>query len=148
VVTTFVYTHKDWDDYSRWVNVIFSTTDIHANEWSDPVYFDFPGYDTSISWGDDGKAYMVGSFYWRVRVPARAHRLRAECSFRRYGRRFSYSRSISRRASRSRGNPVHCERRCSAWRRHAAYNGIGGRVWAAWPRRHPTFTTDTGSIIS
>jgi beta-xylosidase len=46
--------------------VIFSTTDIHANEWSDPVYFDFPGYDTSISWDDDGKAYLVGSFYWRV----------------------------------------------------------------------------------
>jgi beta-xylosidase len=30
------------------------------------VRFEYPGYDTSLFWDDDGKAYMVGSFYWRV----------------------------------------------------------------------------------
>lgn len=49
--------------------VIFTNKDIWANNgngWSDPVFFDFQGYDTSVFWDDDGKTYMQGSHYWRV----------------------------------------------------------------------------------
>jgi beta-xylosidase len=46
--------------------VIYSCSNPHESSWSDPVHFEYPGYDTSLFWDDDGKAYMVGSFYWRV----------------------------------------------------------------------------------
>lgn len=42
-------------------NFIVSTTDIHAGKWSDPVFFDFNGIDTSLFWDTDGKAYICGS---------------------------------------------------------------------------------------
>ena len=49
--------------------VLFTTNDIYAkngNGWSDPIFFDFPGYDTSLFWDDDGKVYVQGSHAWRV----------------------------------------------------------------------------------
>ncbi|KAI0081569.1 hypothetical protein K474DRAFT_1247208 [Panus rudis PR-1116 ss-1] len=67
VTTTVVYPDKAYDDFSRWKNVIFSSTNPETNEWSDPIYFDYPGYDTSLFWDDDGKVYVQGSFYWRIR---------------------------------------------------------------------------------
>jgi beta-xylosidase len=42
-------------------NFIVSTADIWGNQWSDPVFFDFEGIDTSILWDDDGRSYMHGS---------------------------------------------------------------------------------------
>lgn len=42
-------------------NFIVSTTDIFAGQWSDPVFFEFNGIDTSIFWDTDGKAYISGS---------------------------------------------------------------------------------------
>ncbi|KAE8555877.1 hypothetical protein TMatcc_003174 [Talaromyces marneffei ATCC 18224] len=42
-------------------NFIISTADIWSNQWSDPVFFDFDGIDTSILWDDDGRSYMHGS---------------------------------------------------------------------------------------
>jgi beta-xylosidase len=43
-------------------NFIISTADIHASEWSDPVYFDFNGIDPSLFFDpSSGKAYLVGS---------------------------------------------------------------------------------------
>jgi beta-xylosidase len=42
-------------------NFIISTTDIYANKWSDPVYFDFNGIDPSLFFDNDGKAYICGS---------------------------------------------------------------------------------------
>jgi hypothetical protein len=41
-------------------NFILTTRDIWADEWSDPVFFDFHGIDTSIFW-EDGRAYIIGS---------------------------------------------------------------------------------------
>lgn len=42
-------------------NFILSTTDIWADEWSDPVFYDFRGIDTSLFWDDDGRVYVVGA---------------------------------------------------------------------------------------
>ncbi|KAJ5737233.1 Concanavalin A-like lectin/glucanases superfamily [Penicillium malachiteum] len=41
-------------------NFILSAKDIWANEWSDPVYFDFHGIDPSLFF-DDGKVYVQGA---------------------------------------------------------------------------------------
>lgn len=40
---------------------ILCTTDIWADEWSDPVYYDFPGIDTSLFWDDDDRVYLIGA---------------------------------------------------------------------------------------
>jgi beta-xylosidase len=42
-------------------NFIVSTADIWGDQWSDPVFFEFEGIDTSILWDDDGRSYMHGS---------------------------------------------------------------------------------------
>jgi beta-xylosidase len=42
-------------------NFIVSTKDIHGSKWSDPVFFEFDGIDTSLFWDTDGKAYITGS---------------------------------------------------------------------------------------
>ncbi|KAJ0415024.1 glycosyl hydrolase [Aspergillus carlsbadensis] len=42
-------------------NFIVSTTDIWADEWSDPVFYDFNGIDTSLFWDDDGQVYVLGA---------------------------------------------------------------------------------------
>lgn len=46
---------------SEYQNFILSTTDIWADEWSDPVFYDFHGIDTSLFWDDDDRVYLVGS---------------------------------------------------------------------------------------
>ncbi|GIJ92412.1 hypothetical protein Asppvi_011394 [Aspergillus pseudoviridinutans] len=42
-------------------NFIISTKDIWADNWSDPVYFEFNGIDPSLFFDDDGKTYIQGS---------------------------------------------------------------------------------------
>lgn len=42
-------------------NFIVSTADIWGDQWSDPVFFEFDGIDTSILWDNDGRSYMHGS---------------------------------------------------------------------------------------
>lgn len=42
-------------------NFILSTTDIWADEWSDPVFYDFQGIDTSLFWDDDDRVYLIGA---------------------------------------------------------------------------------------
>lgn len=42
-------------------NFIVSTTDIWADEWSEPVIFDFVGIDTSLFWDDDDRVWVTGS---------------------------------------------------------------------------------------
>ncbi|UPK95262.1 hypothetical protein LCI18_006197 [Fusarium solani-melongenae] len=48
-------------DASDCQNFILSTTDIWADEWSDLVFFDFNGIDTSLFWDDDGRVYLIGA---------------------------------------------------------------------------------------
>ncbi|KAI5123809.1 hypothetical protein M0805_009104 [Coniferiporia weirii] len=69
VTTTLVKDYEPVGAIEEWDNLIFTTTDIFANNgngWSDPVHFTFPGYDTSLFWDDDGTVYVQGSHYWRV----------------------------------------------------------------------------------
>lgn len=42
-------------------NFIVSTADIWSDQWSDPVFFEFDGIDTSVLWDNDGRSYMHGS---------------------------------------------------------------------------------------
>ncbi|KAI8657055.1 hypothetical protein NCS56_01311200 [Fusarium sp. Ph1] len=42
-------------------NFILTTDDIWANKWSDPIFYDFFGIDTSLFWDDDDRAYLIGS---------------------------------------------------------------------------------------
>lgn len=44
-------------------NFILSTTDIWADEWSEPVFYDFPGIDTSLFWDDDDRVYLIGAAF-------------------------------------------------------------------------------------
>jgi hypothetical protein len=66
--------------------------------WSDPVPFDYPGYDTSLSWDSNGVAHVQGSYYYRVRflpVPlALADEISHSSFLHRSVRRFLKSRSI------------------------------------------------------
>lgn len=65
IVTTLVLADKPAHDTSRWKNFYVKASH-PAGPWSDPIYFDYPGYDTSPFF--DGKdIYVQGSFYWRVR---------------------------------------------------------------------------------
>ncbi|KAG8745173.1 hypothetical protein FRC10_008626 [Ceratobasidium sp. 414] len=67
VCATCVFPDRDFADHSRWENIIWRTTDPHAQDaWSDGVRFSFPGYDTSLFWDDDDRVYIQGSTYWRV----------------------------------------------------------------------------------
>lgn len=48
-------------EVSEYQNFILSTTDIWADEWSDPVFYDFHGIDTSLFWDDDDRVYLIGA---------------------------------------------------------------------------------------
>lgn len=61
IVCTNVVRHKTDSSKDQLQNFIISTTNIHANTWSDPVYFDFNGIDPSLFFDPSGKAYICGS---------------------------------------------------------------------------------------
>lgn len=68
VTTTLVDDIKNISDTSRWDNVIFTTGNPYdSSSWSDPIHFDFDGYDPGLFWDDDGQAYVVGSHPWQIR---------------------------------------------------------------------------------
>lgn len=68
VTTTLVEDTKNISDTSRWDNVIFTTGNPYdSSSWSDPIHFDFDGYDPCLFWDDDGQAYVVGSHPWQIR---------------------------------------------------------------------------------
>lgn len=47
---------------SRWDNFVVSSTDPYSSEaWSDPVHFNFPGFDPSPFWDDDGTTLVSGA---------------------------------------------------------------------------------------
>lgn len=82
VTTTLVLDQLNFTDLARWENVrsahpyalfhtqsiqlVFKTDNPFGNNWSDPVHFQFRGYDTSLFWDDDDRVYVVGSHYWRI----------------------------------------------------------------------------------
>lgn len=62
VCTNVVNYDTDSGKKSDTQNFIISSTDIYANKWSDPVYFDFDGIDPSLFFDpNSGKAYLCGS---------------------------------------------------------------------------------------
>lgn len=68
VTTTLVDDTKNISDTSRWDNVIFTTSNPYdSTSWSDPIHFDFDGYDPCLFWDDVGQAYVVGSHPWQIR---------------------------------------------------------------------------------
>jgi hypothetical protein len=90
--------------------MIFTCTDPRKNEWSDPVFFDFPGMDCSLFWDDDDKVYLTGSHYWVVCAICRTRFFRStDVSSNRFAQSCLSSRSTSRRASRSLASLSHCE---------------------------------------
>ncbi|KAI9252954.1 glycosyl hydrolase [Phascolomyces articulosus] len=68
VITTNVFVDKPHLDFTRWRN-FFVTAKDPAGPWSNPIFFDYPGYDTSFFFDDekDGQVYVQGSFYHRIR---------------------------------------------------------------------------------
>ncbi|ROT38211.1 xylosidase/arabinosidase [Sodiomyces alkalinus F11] len=65
IVTTNVVVDESNPDNMSIENFFIRTNDIWSNEWSDPVYFDFNGIDTSLFFDDDDRAYIQGC--WMIR---------------------------------------------------------------------------------
>ncbi|KAK2747654.1 hypothetical protein FQN55_004824 [Onygenales sp. PD_40] len=67
LLTTLVHDKNPIEDPGRWDNVIFTSTNPYDPEsWSDPVHFEFLGYDTSPYWDEDGKVYVAGAHPWQI----------------------------------------------------------------------------------
>ncbi|KAI7848586.1 glycosyl hydrolase [Circinella umbellata] len=68
VITTNVFVDKPHLDFTRWRN-FFVTATKPSGPWSNPTFFEYPGYDTSFFFDDenDGQVYVQGSFYHRIR---------------------------------------------------------------------------------
>jgi len=75
VSTTLVFSNRDPTDSSRWENLIFNATNPFGDNWSDPVFFEFNGYDPTLFWDDDGRSYIVGSHYWRIYPAIQAYEI-------------------------------------------------------------------------
>lgn len=68
ITTTLVYDREAQDNITRWDNFMISSTDPYRSDsWSQPVHFDFVGYDTSLFWDTDGTTYVVGSHAYHIR---------------------------------------------------------------------------------
>lgn len=61
ICTNVIHADRASGTSDRHQNFILSSTDIWNNRWSDPVFFDFDGIDTSLFWDQDGRSYMHGS---------------------------------------------------------------------------------------
>lgn len=68
ILSTLVFDDQADTNNSRWQNFILTSPDpFNSSAWSDPVFFDFVGYDTSPFWCDeDGTTYVTGSHPWEV----------------------------------------------------------------------------------
>ncbi|KAJ5605142.1 hypothetical protein N7510_010296 [Penicillium lagena] len=67
ISTTLVFDNMAINNTSRWENFFISTNDpFDSGSWTDPVHFEFGGYDTSLFWDDDGQVYVTGSHEYQV----------------------------------------------------------------------------------
>ena len=67
LLTTLVFDDQPESNFSRWDNMIFTSSDPYTSaSWSQPVHFNFTGYDTSPFWDADGTVYVTGSHPWEV----------------------------------------------------------------------------------
>ncbi|KAL2859201.1 glycosyl hydrolase [Aspergillus pseudodeflectus] len=61
VCTNILHKQSQAPDVSEYENFILSTTNIWADEWSDPIFYGFKGIDTSLFWDNDDRVYLVGA---------------------------------------------------------------------------------------
>ncbi|KAE9368107.1 glycoside hydrolase family 43 protein [Stipitochalara longipes BDJ] len=70
--TFYVVTSLVYDDYPKNASnrfdsfVITSTNPYSSASWSNPIHFNFTGYDTSPFWDDDGQLYITGTHAWEI----------------------------------------------------------------------------------
>ncbi|ORX91012.1 beta-xylosidase [Clohesyomyces aquaticus] len=70
--TFYVVTSLVYDDYPKNATnrfdsfIITSKNPYNSASWSDPIHFNFSGYDTSPFWDDDGTLYITGTHAWEV----------------------------------------------------------------------------------
>jgi beta-xylosidase len=65
VCTNTKHIHDDNNETAKpdiqFANFIIHTNDIHSDNWSDPIYFEFWGIDPDLFFDGDGRAYVSGS---------------------------------------------------------------------------------------
>ncbi|KAF2228993.1 glycoside hydrolase family 43 protein [Viridothelium virens] len=62
ITTTLVFDDQPQTNLSRWYNILLSSNNpYNESSWTDPIHFDFVGYDTSLFWDSDGSVYVTGS---------------------------------------------------------------------------------------
>ncbi|KAK5131942.1 hypothetical protein LTR08_000454 [Meristemomyces frigidus] len=68
ILTTLVFDDQPQTNLSRWDNFLLSTTDpFNSSSWSQPIHFNFTGYDTSPFWNpQDNTTYVTGSHPWEL----------------------------------------------------------------------------------
>ncbi|KAK2767540.1 hypothetical protein FQN54_003697 [Arachnomyces sp. PD_36] len=66
-MTTLVHDKKPITDSTRWDNIILKTGDpFESSSWSNPVHFNFTGYDPSPFWHEDGTVFVTGAHPWQT----------------------------------------------------------------------------------
>ncbi|OQV04994.1 hypothetical protein CLAIMM_09798 [Cladophialophora immunda] len=67
VMTTLVFDDAAQTNFSRWDNMIFRSTDpFNSSSWSNPIHFNFTGYDTCPVWTENSTVIVTGSHPWQV----------------------------------------------------------------------------------
>ena len=67
ITTTLVFDDQPQNNLSRWYNILLSSTNpYNSSSWTDPIHFDFVGYDTSLFWDSDGTVYVTGSHPYQI----------------------------------------------------------------------------------
>ena len=62
-----VYDDQPQTNFSRWDNFLIKSTDpFRSDSWSQPVHFNFTGYDTSPFWDEDESTVVTGSHPWNI----------------------------------------------------------------------------------
>ncbi|CZR67137.1 related to beta-xylosidase [Phialocephala subalpina] len=81
LVTTLVYDDYPKNASNRFDNFVITTANpFNSSAWSQPVHFNFSGYDTSPFWDDDGQVYVTGTHAWEVQPGIQAFPLNIETS--------------------------------------------------------------------
>ncbi|KAK7442923.1 xylosidase arabinofuranosidase [Colletotrichum acutatum] len=64
LTSTLVLDYLPVNDSSRWRNFILTTTDPYNSlSWSQPLFFEANGYDSSLFWDSDGQTYVTWAGY-------------------------------------------------------------------------------------
>ncbi|KAF2755191.1 glycoside hydrolase family 43 protein [Pseudovirgaria hyperparasitica] len=72
IITTNVFDNKAIADPAKWDNFIISAKDpFDPASWTEGIHFPFQGYDTSLFWHENGKVYVTGSHYHRIKAGIR-----------------------------------------------------------------------------